>query len=130
MATGIVVTTVLPHATPAAWSSHSSARGYYDFIAQQQMEAQPPFDLLFGGGARYFDSRRADGRDLIIEHSATYIVVANASALENEILRSAKRQNPLLGLFADDDMDYEVDRVRRPAADRQPSLREVRTSLE
>lgn len=44
MATGIVVTTILPHATPAAWSSHSSARWFYDFIAQQQIEADPPLD--------------------------------------------------------------------------------------
>jgi len=53
MATGIVVTTILPHATPAAWSAHVSARWVYDFIAQQQIEVarlvvRPSFGISIG----------------------------------------------------------------------------------
>jgi alkaline phosphatase len=36
---------------------------------------------MMGGGRRYFDSRRADGRDLLAEHADRYTVVKNAREL-------------------------------------------------
>jgi alkaline phosphatase len=125
MATGIVVTTTLPHATPAAWSSHSSSRKYYDFIAQQQIEADPPFDVLFGGGRRYYDSRRKDKRDIMAEHADTYTLVSDAAGMWDEIKKSAASQKPLVGLFADGSMAYEVDRLAQMKERRQPSIQEV-----
>jgi alkaline phosphatase len=125
MSTGIVVTTILPHATPAAWSSHSSSRKYYDFIAQQQIEADPPFDVLFGGGRRYYDSRRKDKRDIMAEHADTYTFVNDAAAMREEIKKSAASQKPLVGLFADGSMAYEVDRLAQMEERRQPSIEEV-----
>lgn len=125
MATGIVVTTILPHATPAAWSSHSSNRNYYDFIAQQQIEADPPFDVLFGGGRKYYDARRKDKRNLMEEHAQIYTLVHDAAGMRDEIKKSTKGQKPLVGLFADDNMAYEVDRLAQSEDRRQPSIQEV-----
>ena len=102
----------MPHATPAAWSAHSSARSVYDFIAQQQIEADPPLDVMLGGGRRYFDSRRADGRNLLHEHQERYTIVHDALQLRREAARGLDK--PLLGLFSDEDMDYEVDRLHMP----------------
>ncbi|KAJ1488210.1 alkaline-phosphatase-like protein [Baffinella frigidus] len=117
MATGMVVTTVLPHATPAAFSSHAAYRYMYDFIAQQQIEADPPLDVMLGGGRRYFDSRRADGRDLLKEHADRFLLVdsreALAAATEGEGGGSWGDGRALLGLFADGDMHYEIDRVNK-----------------
>ena len=112
------MTTVMPHATPAAWSAHSSARSVYDFIAQQQIEADPPLDVMLGGGRRYFDSRRADGRNLLHEHQERYTIVHDALQLRREVARGLDK--PLLGLFSDEDMDYEVDRVHMPPPPARP----------
>ena len=112
------MTTVMPHATPAAWSAHSSARSVYDFIAQQQIEADPPLDVMLGGGRRYFDSRRADGRNLLHEHQERYTIVHDALQLRREVARGLDK--PLLGLFSDEDMDYEVDRVHMPPPPQAP----------
>jgi len=118
MATGIVVTTTMPHATPAAWSAHASSRNFKDFIAQQQIEADPPLDVMLGGGRRHFDSRRADGRDLLTEHAGRYDFVNNAQELRGNVAKLARGNirtlKPLIGLFADEDMNYEVDRLNRP----------------
>jgi len=52
---GIIVTQVLPHATPAGFTAHVSARYSYNSIAAQQLLLQA--DVLFGGGGSYFDNR-------------------------------------------------------------------------
>lgn len=53
--TGIIVTQVMPHATPAGFTAHVAARYSYNSIAAQQLNAQ--VNLLFGGGGSYFDGR-------------------------------------------------------------------------
>jgi alkaline phosphatase len=63
-ATGLVVTVILPHATPAAFSAHTESRKNYNDIALQQATAG--FDVLIGGGLTNFypqsfpKSRRKD----------------------------------------------------------------------
>lgn len=61
MATGLVATSTLTHATPAAFAAHVEDRGQGWEIARQMAYSDP--DLLLGGGRRYFTSR-ADGEDL------------------------------------------------------------------
>ena len=51
-ATGLVVTVILPHATPAAFSAHTESRKNYNDIALQQ--ATGGFDVLIGGGLTNF----------------------------------------------------------------------------
>lgn len=53
--TGVIATQVTPHATPAGFTAHVSARYSYNSIAAQQLTQQ--LDLLFGGGSSYFDTR-------------------------------------------------------------------------
>ncbi len=114
MATGIVITTVPPHATPASFSAHAMVRLDLEFIAQQQIEQDPPIDVILGGGRALFNHHRADKRDLLEEYADTYAVVNTreemlAAAAEWEADKDAPLK-PLLGLFADFDMQYEIDR--------------------
>lgn len=69
MRTGLVATSSLTHATPAAFASHVGSRSSEDEIAGQI--AASGVDLLIGGGRGWFvpagssGSRRKDGIDLI-----------------------------------------------------------------
>ena len=61
-AVGLVTTTTITHATPAAFFAHQSNRVYDEKIALDLSECRA--DLLIGGGQKYF-TRRADERDLL-----------------------------------------------------------------
>lgn len=137
LATGIVSTARLTHATPAAAYAHTPNRdwehdatlpanarksGCID-IARQLVEwpAGDGFEVMLGGGRSRF--LRADGRDLTAEwrqarRDRRY--VSNKAEL-NAVDPAATRQ--LLGLFAAEHMDYEDD--RNPAPGGQPSLAEM-----
>ena len=52
MATGLVVTCYLQHATPAAFYANVPKRSQYDRITEQMVACG--FDVLIGGGARWF----------------------------------------------------------------------------
>ena len=62
MATGIVVTSSLVHATPAAFVAHNNSRYNYEDIALDFMDTE--IDFLIGGGKKYFDRRSKDTKDL------------------------------------------------------------------
>ncbi|WP_027722344.1 alkaline phosphatase [Maridesulfovibrio zosterae] len=71
-AIGIVTTTRLTHATPAAFSAHNTDRNAADAIAIDQ--ANSDFDFFAGGGYRYFvaknnkkglKSKRKDDKDVV-----------------------------------------------------------------
>ncbi len=80
---------------------------------------------MFGGGLEFFDAQRSDGRNMLQEHASTYTVVTDAAALEREVARSGVKQRPLIGLFSNGSMMYDIDRVHAPEALRQPSLAQV-----
>lgn len=63
MATGIVVTSTIVHATPAAFYAHQTLRAYYEAIAVDL--AKHDIDFIIGGGRKYFDQRRPDGVNLL-----------------------------------------------------------------
>ncbi len=65
MATGMVVTSTIVHATPAAFVSHQPLRAYHEAIALDVAKAN--VDFLVGGGRRFFDQRKADNRNLVKE---------------------------------------------------------------
>lgn len=111
LATGLVTTVYINHATPAAFAAHVPDRGQYNEIAAQMLEAG--VDVLLGGGARYFlpeaeGGRREDGRNLIEEaQKVGYQVVQDV----NELLAvQPARQRQVLGLFASAALAYELDR--------------------
>lgn len=119
MATGLVATSRITHATPASFAAHVASRGSEEEIAAQMMTQN--VDVIFGGGHDYFvptgaGGRRQDAQDLVTAAVASgYTFVDSPDALQRVA------QVPVLGLFAGSHMDYEVD--RDPA--RQPSLAEM-----
>ncbi|XP_037773670.1 alkaline phosphatase-like [Penaeus monodon] len=146
--TGFVTTTRLTHATPAALYAHTANRdwecdaklGSYGHgcrdIAKQFVEDTPGRDInvaLAGGrfvmGASKGEKTklncvRGDGRNLTEEwlrakraHGHTARYVTNTRDLLSTDYDST---DYLLGLFADDHLDYEADRDRGPLG--QPSL--------
>jgi len=101
---GLVTTTRLTHATPAAFATASPSRNLEDAIAEQFLEV----DVLLGGGRRYFTAAgRRDGRDLVeIHRKAGCEVLASKADL-------AKAAAPrLLGLFAESHLPMTIDRRR------------------
>ena len=121
MATGLVATSRITHATPASFAAHVPDRWMENTIAAQMLTQG--IDVLLGGGRRHFlpdaaDGRRDDGRNLIDEatsNGTTYIS-------DRDGLVDAA-DTPLLGLFSMSHMQYEID--RDPAV--QPSLAEMTT---
>ena len=110
-ATGLVTTTSVVDATPAAMVANSPSRYWYDEIAEQFSTAR--LDVLFGGGRRYFaGSTRRDQRDLLSGMCARSVCLYTAAELE--AYRPDTR--PVIGLFADADMDaLDVRPVALPA---------------
>ncbi|PHI19818.1 alkaline phosphatase [Lewinellaceae bacterium SD302] len=62
MASGLVATSSIVHATPASFIAHNPYRKNYEAIATDFMDTE--FDLLIGGGKKFFDRRETDERDL------------------------------------------------------------------
>jgi alkaline phosphatase len=140
--TGLVTTTRITHATPAAFSSHVYDRNLESDIATMQLGEYvlgPQVDLLWGGGRSFFtpasaNGSRTDERDLVAEAKEKgWNVVLNKQDFEAygkdgtaKRSRISARENwgsqlPSLGLFADSHLDYEIDRVENE----QPSLAEM-----
>jgi alkaline phosphatase len=63
MATGLVVTSTIVHATPAAFYAHQKDRDNYEDIAKDMLKSNS--NLLIGGGQKYFTRRKTDSIDLI-----------------------------------------------------------------
>ncbi len=105
LATGLVTTTRLTHATPAAFAAHVSSRGQYANIAEQMTALQP--DVLLGGGRTDFEAEN-NGSSLRRDMQVSgYTYVTSASELENTLPDSSPQ---LLGIFADSHLPYRVDR--------------------
>lgn len=104
-ATGLVTTTLVVDATPAAFAAHSPSRYWSDSIAVQLAGAR--LDVLMGGGRRHFvGATRNDRRDLLqamCERSDCLFSFVDLS-------RFQVTDRPLVGLFASGDMDGEEPR--------------------
>lgn len=61
--TGLVVSSTIVHATPAAFFAYNTNRNAYDSIAADLPDAR--VDFLVGGGKKYFDRRKDDTLNLI-----------------------------------------------------------------
>ncbi|CAG8735140.1 1678_t:CDS:2, partial [Racocetra persica] len=129
MATGLVVTSRITHATPASFSAHVVDRNMEDIIATQQLGDYPlgrQVDLMIGGGRCFFlpnstvGSCRGDDRDLIAEAKKSGFTYFT-SRKEFDNIDPDSQSIPLLGLFTLDHMSYEIDRV--PSV--EPSLKEM-----
>jgi len=119
MVTGLVATSRITHATPAAFSAHVPRRSMEAQIAAQQI--RQGVEVLLGGGRNFYadeaaGGRRDDGRNIMDEAAGLgYTVVTDRNGFD------AADATPLLGLFSGSHMDYEVDRD----AAAQPTLAEM-----
>ncbi len=123
-ACGLVTTTRVTHATPAAWVTHQLQRDNEEAIALDYLKFKP--EVLLGGGSGMFDpSKRKDGNDLFKAFSERgyHVVRERAHLLSTETLSSSK---PLLGVFSSSHMSYYLDRLHQPElGKKQPSLPEM-----
>ncbi len=106
VATGLVTTTRIAHATPASFATHVNSRGQYEDIALQLAQLRPR--VMLGGGRNHFESRADDQNLTEMLADAGYQVVSNATQLA---ALAPNENGPLLGLFAPSDLPYVVDRV-------------------
>lgn len=134
LAAGVVTTTRVTHATPAATYSHICHRDLENDIAAASVPGGAGYnsalgaglDVLLGGGSQFFTpfkdgGKRSDGRNLITEAKAKNATfVSNVTEL-NAI--DAGKTERLLGLFTSSHMSYDLD--RDPA--KEPSLAEMTT---
>jgi alkaline phosphatase len=74
MATGLVATSQIAHATPAAFIAHVTDRSKMEDAASWFLKTE--IDLFIGGGMKHF-TRRADGRDLYQELVRKNVFVAD-----------------------------------------------------
>jgi alkaline phosphatase len=80
LATGLVATAAITHATPAAFIAHQSSRNHYEAIAADFLETD--IDVFIGGGLDHFTIRE-DGRDLVSElKEIGYRVVLDRDSLD------------------------------------------------
>ncbi|MEO0627790.1 MAG: alkaline phosphatase [Bacteroidota bacterium] len=75
MATGLIATSSIVHATPASFIAHDPYRRNYEDIAADFLDTE--VDLLIGGGLKYFQRREQDERNLVREMQSSGYVVRN-----------------------------------------------------
>ena len=117
VATGLVTTATVTHATPAGFAAAIANRDDEAAIAVQYLQC---VDIVLGGGAKFFEGKlRKDGRDLTAEFAGRgYTVLRNADELATA--RSAPRT---LGLFSPSHVPYRIDRGGAvPAPGTAPTL--------
>ena len=134
--TGVVTTTRVTHATPAATYAHICNRDGENTIAAQLAPGGTGYnaalgsdgvDVVLGGGWQHFlakgaaaGSSRSDTRDLVAEMQAKgYSYVTDKTALAAVPTTATK----LLGLFNKSHRNFDLDR----AATAEPSLAEMTT---
>lgn len=152
LATGVVTTTTITHATPAGCYAHSPDRDWEcdayksaddpanaDFpdIARQLVEwsCGNGMDVALGGGRQFFMTnttadpeyttkygKRLDGRDLTAEWAAQEGAAYVWNKTQFDAIDPATT-NKLLGLFEQSHMRFEADRVNDTAG--EPSLAEM-----
>ncbi|TFW34049.1 alkaline phosphatase [Massilia horti] len=134
LAAGVVTTTSVTDATPAAAYAHACHRKLETDIAAALVPGGAGFngalgsgmDVVFGGGTQFFrpeqeGGKRSDGRDLLAELAARGYQVATTPAQLGQLSPSSAQ--PVIGLFAPMELSYEAQ--RDPAS--QPSLTEMTT---
>ena len=154
LATGIVSTATITHATPASTYAHvaqrdwevdanmpaaAKAAGCTD-IARQMMEWPhgDGLEVMLGGGRQHFipatmadpeypnaKGKRADGKDLPASWSAANPGGAYVWNRDNFAAVDPKKTTKLLGLFEPSHMQFEADRTA--AGNKEPSLAEMTT---
>jgi alkaline phosphatase len=113
--TGLVSTSYLTHATPAAFAAHVDHREKLREIGKQYVTLTRP-DLLLGGGGKGLDTAEAAANG--------YAVCTDRAGLDKQL---AARPRRVLGAFGAGHMPYEFEAAMRidPGYDRLPRLSEM-----
>ncbi|MCX6673860.1 MAG: alkaline phosphatase, partial [Methanothrix sp.] len=130
LSTGLITTTRITHATPAAFYAHVDNRDNESEIADQLSKSN--VQVILGGGLQYFvgkndsvptgkESKRNDDRNLLADFASQgYAFVYNGTAFQKV---DAKKTEKLLGLFESSHLQYELE--RQSAKEMDPSLAEM-----
>ena len=107
LSTGIIATSEIMHATPAAFSSHAVSRNNYNALMKQQIYND--MEVVLGGGNAFFQAdgagKREDGRDLVSEiKQLGYDYIQS----KDELL--SYEGDKLWGMFANYALAYDFDR--------------------
>jgi alkaline phosphatase len=127
LSTGLITTTRITHATPAAFYAHVDNRDNESEIADQLLKSKA--EVILGGGLQYFIGKndtdhegkmgkRNDDRNLLADFASQgYVFVDNGTAFQK---LDANKTEKLLGLFESSHMQYELERTSSEEMD--PSL--------
>ena len=96
--TGVITTTTIQHATPAAFMTHVESRGDSSIITQQIIESAG-VDVLMGGGSAFFS-----------EYQIEFMVANGYSLAEDKSTLEGITSGKVLGLFSEGQMYYEQER--------------------
>ena len=122
-ATGLVATSTITHATPAAFGAHVVNRNCENEIARQYIEVTG-VDVLLGSGVDKFKSVKADAcgtsGDRILEAQGRGYAVAYTKADMDAVVADGNKK--ILGLFGSGGM---VPEYTRTAATTEPHLAEM-----
>lgn len=118
-ATGLVVTSQVNHATPAAFGTHDESRHNYNDIADDYFDlsrnGEHLVDVLLGGGTDYFEREDRNLTEEFQDDGYSYVTS------KDELMKDENDQ--VLGLFAPVGLPKMKDRT-----DDIPSLEEMTTS--
>lgn len=117
-AIGVVTTTSVWDATPAAFVTHAPSRAQDTEIARQMIRETRP-EVIMGGGANAFEG--PPGSDDLVKEAASsgYAVVRTREELLALDAGSAER---VLGLFAPSKLEFEI---KRPEDTAEPHLSDM-----
>ncbi len=108
LATGMIVTSSIVHATPAAFIAHQKSRAFFEQIAMDFMDSD--IDFFLGGGKKYFDRRACDDRDLYKELKQKGYYISDYFRKNLSRIKLNTQQN--FGYFAADTQPLPVTRGR------------------
>ncbi|GIP24492.1 alkaline phosphatase [Paenibacillus sp. J22TS3] len=114
--TGLVATSEITHATPAAFGAHDISRKNMDAIADdyynEKINGKHKVDVLLGGGMSNFVRKDKNLTDLFKKDGYSYVTN------RDDLLKDKNKQ--ILGLFASGGLDKAIDRTNQT-----PSLEEM-----
>lgn len=112
--TGLISTSQIMHATPAAYSSHYPDRSKEDIIAEQQVYNN--IDVVLGGGYTRLNQREDKENLVSILNKQGYQYITDKKDLGGI-------KNKTWGMFAESDLAYEMDKEELKPT--QPSLADM-----
>jgi alkaline phosphatase len=119
IATGLITTTRVTHATPAVWAAHNVDRDAENEIAEDMIDSG--VDFVAGGGYRHFvpkdwpwgKSKRTDSRNLLGEIADKYFVYTGNGSTKSFLEMKPQGEQKVWAVFSESHMPYEIDRINQ-----------------